>query len=77
CLTSDSSSGVRDFIARHYPRVKQTNPDLPVLVREATGIEPKVWARFEYGRESNASLAGLNGDQVLQQIQDILKSDKS
>ncbi|CAG2118663.1 unnamed protein product, partial [Medioppia subpectinata] len=61
-----------DFVAKHYQRVKQTNPNLPLLVREGKGIEPKLWA--QYGRESNASLSGLNGDQVLQQIQEMVKT---
>jgi hypothetical protein len=69
------------------------NPNLPILCREAQGIEPKLWARFgitiisiyfnfyincflcfaEFGRESNASLSGLNAEQVLQQIEKITK----
>jgi NADH dehydrogenase (ubiquinone) 1 alpha subcomplex subunit 2 len=29
--------------------MKKNNPNIPILIREATGIEPKVWAR--YGRK--------------------------
>jgi NADH dehydrogenase (ubiquinone) 1 alpha subcomplex subunit 2 len=32
--------------------MKKNNPTIPILIREATGIEPKVWARYgmEFGR---------------------------
>jgi NADH dehydrogenase (ubiquinone) 1 alpha subcomplex subunit 2 len=32
--------------------MKKNNPNIPILIREATGIEPKVWARYgmEFGR---------------------------
>jgi NADH dehydrogenase (ubiquinone) 1 alpha subcomplex subunit 2 len=26
--------------------MKKNNPNIPILIREATGIEPKVWARY-------------------------------
>ncbi|XP_054168424.1 NADH dehydrogenase [ubiquinone] 1 alpha subcomplex subunit 2-like [Oppia nitens] len=71
CLTTESSAGVREFISKHYHRVKQTNPNLPILIREAKDIEPMLWIRFEYGRERNVSVTGLSGDQLLQTIQDL------
>ena len=41
----------REFVGKHYRSVKQSNPNLPILIREAKGIEPKLWARF--GLNSN------------------------
>ena len=38
----------RTFIKRAYPVMKKSNPSIPILIREATGVSPKVWAR--YGR---------------------------
>jgi len=38
----------RTFLKRAYPTMKHHNPTTPILIREATGIEPKLWAR--YGR---------------------------
>lgn len=34
------------FIVSKYPSIKQHNPDLPVLIREATGTPARVFARF-------------------------------
>ena len=34
------------FIATSYPAIKEARPDLKVLIREASGIEPRAFARF-------------------------------
>lgn len=34
------------FLARGYPAMKKNNPDTPILIREASGYEPRVFARF-------------------------------
>ena len=41
----------RDFIENYYVTVKQNNPKFPVLIRECSGVQPKVFAR--YGRYIN------------------------
>lgn len=43
----------RSFLKRAYPIMKKNNPNIPILIREATGVEPKVWAR--YGRNLDRS----------------------
>lgn len=36
----------REFIEKHYVELKQQNPKFPFLVRECSGVEPKVYARY-------------------------------
>jgi hypothetical protein len=36
----------RQFIVANYPVIKQHNPDLPVLIREARDTPARVFARF-------------------------------
>ena len=36
----------RQFITSHYPTMKQANPDLPILIRQAQGTPARVFARF-------------------------------
>ena len=36
----------RQFISSTYPTLKQHNPDLPILIREAKGTPARVFARF-------------------------------
>lgn len=38
--------GTRQFIASTYPLLKQHNPDLPIMIREAKGTPARVFARF-------------------------------
>jgi len=41
----------RSFLKRAYPTMKHHNPNTPILIRECTGVEPKLWAR--YGQHLN------------------------
>lgn len=36
----------REFIEQHYVTLKKANPDFPILIRECSGIQPKLWARY-------------------------------
>ncbi|MBN3297375.1 NDUA2 dehydrogenase, partial [Amia calva] len=46
CQTSAASQGVRDFIEKHYVTLKKANPEFPILIRECSGVQPKLWARY-------------------------------
>ncbi|KAJ4133028.1 hypothetical protein NW754_015839 [Fusarium falciforme] len=35
CQTSEQSAAVRSFITRAYPTMKRSNPNIPILIREA------------------------------------------
>jgi NADH dehydrogenase (ubiquinone) 1 alpha subcomplex subunit 2 len=48
----------RSFLKRAYPTMKKNNPNIPILIREATGTSPKVWARYGYGKEKSETLEG-------------------
>ena len=48
----------RSFLTKSYPTMKKHNPYTPILLREASGTEPKVFARFEFGKEKSISLKG-------------------
>lgn len=36
----------RTFLNRAYPTMKKNNPQIPILIREASGTVPKVYARY-------------------------------
>lgn len=36
----------RDFINKHYVQIKQGNPKTPILIRECSGVQPRLWARY-------------------------------
>lgn len=51
---------IRSFLKRAYPTMKKNNPNTPILIREATGTSPKVWARYGYGKEKSETLDGMS-----------------
>nr|XP_023011947.1 NADH dehydrogenase [ubiquinone] 1 alpha subcomplex subunit 2 [Leptinotarsa decemlineata] len=68
CQKSSASKGVREFIEKHYVELKSTNPKFPILIRECSDIEPRLWARYEFGKEKSISLANLTSNDVLSRI---------
>lgn len=39
-------SSFREFIEKYYVELKSNNPKFPILIRECSGVEPKLWARY-------------------------------
>ncbi|VDB92396.1 unnamed protein product [Peniophora sp. CBMAI 1063] len=62
--TGTASAGARQFVQSTYPTLKQHNPDLPVLIREATGTPARAFARFEKGVEKHVELENLSAEDV-------------
>ncbi|GAA6018085.1 hypothetical protein JCM10207_006076 [Rhodosporidiobolus poonsookiae] len=60
CQQSQGSAGVRAFIQQSYTAVKSANPDLPILIREASGTPARGFVRFERGVEKQVSLEGVS-----------------
>lgn len=48
----------RSFLTKSYPTMKKHNPSIPIMLREATGTLPRVYARYEFGQEKSQSLEG-------------------
>nr|CAI5864843.1 unnamed protein product [Callosobruchus analis] len=46
CQKGAGSKGVREFIEKNYVELKTSNPKFPILIRECSGIEPRLWARY-------------------------------
>ncbi|KAI0711680.1 NADH dehydrogenase, alpha subcomplex, subunit 2 [Earliella scabrosa] len=74
CQTGAASAGTRQFITTHYPTLKQHNPDLPILIRQAKGTPARVFARFELGVERNVEVEGLSSSDVASRISQLLGS---
>uniref|UniRef100_A0A6I8S7T3 NADH dehydrogenase [ubiquinone] 1 alpha subcomplex subunit 2 n=2 Tax=Xenopus tropicalis TaxID=8364 RepID=A0A6I8S7T3_XENTR len=64
--------GTRDFIEQHYVELKKANPEFPILIRECSGVQPKLWARYDFGKETNVSLNNLNVDQVARALESVV-----
>ncbi|KAI8430370.1 hypothetical protein MSG28_000664 [Choristoneura fumiferana] len=73
CQTSKQSAGVREFIQQNYVKIKHDNPGFPILIRECSGIQPRVWARYERGVEHSTSLTNLSAGDVLSAVKQLIK----
>ncbi|CAD5116260.1 DgyrCDS5168 [Dimorphilus gyrociliatus] len=73
CQKSAASKGVRDFIENHYVQLKKSNPQFPILIRESRDVNPVVWARYAYGKETNATLLNKSKDEVFDIVQSLAK----
>ncbi|MCJ1250363.1 hypothetical protein MMC30_007589 [Trapelia coarctata] len=74
CQTSEHSAAARSFLTRAYPTMKKNNPHTPIMLREALGVEPKVFARYEYGKEKQESLAGLSDKEIEDKVTGLVKT---
>lgn len=41
-----ASNGLRQFLTKNYTSLKASNPNIPILIREAQHVRPTVYARF-------------------------------
>uniref|UniRef100_A0A0K8TTE1 NADH dehydrogenase [ubiquinone] 1 alpha subcomplex subunit 2 n=1 Tax=Tabanus bromius TaxID=304241 RepID=A0A0K8TTE1_TABBR len=73
CQTGESSKGAREFVQKHYPKLKRENPETPFLIRECTGVQPRLWARYELGKESSMPLTNLTSEDILKQVEAVGK----
>ncbi|CAK7229541.1 hypothetical protein SCUCBS95973_007258 [Sporothrix curviconia] len=75
CQTGEHSAATRSFLTRAYPTMKKNNPTTPILLREAQGTLPKVFARYDLGRETSKSLDGLSDKQIEDVVSGLVKSE--
>ncbi|RDW72550.1 L51/S25/CI-B8 domain-containing protein [Aspergillus mulundensis] len=74
CQTSEQSAATRLFINRAYPTMKKHNPHTPILIREAAGTLPRVYARYALGKETVESLKGLSDQQIEEKVTQLVKA---
>ncbi|KAM9701087.1 NADH dehydrogenase [ubiquinone] 1 alpha subcomplex subunit 2 [Menidia menidia] len=69
CQTSAASQGARDFVEQNYVTLKRTNPGFPILVRECSGVQARLWARYGLGKERSVSVENMSAEQVAGALQ--------
>ncbi|KAK5706504.1 hypothetical protein LTR97_001493 [Elasticomyces elasticus] len=73
CQTSEHSNAIRSFLTRAYPTMKRNNPNTPIMIREALDVGPRVYARYEFGREKMADLRGLDDKAIEDKVTGLVK----
>ncbi|XP_063784848.1 NADH dehydrogenase [ubiquinone] 1 alpha subcomplex subunit 2 [Pseudophryne corroboree] len=74
CQRSAGSQGVRDFIEQNYVELKKANPEFPILIRECSEVQPKLWARYDFGKEVCLPLTNLKAEQVAKALESVVNS---
>ncbi|KAI8466077.1 MAG: NADH:ubiquinone oxidoreductase 11 kDa subunit [Monoraphidium minutum] len=74
CQTSPASKGIREFLIGNYTEMKKANPDFPILVRECSGAEAKLVARYDFGVEKSVSIQDLDSGAVAAKLQELIKA---
>ncbi|XP_062513732.1 uncharacterized protein LOC134189471 [Corticium candelabrum] len=75
CQTSVSSQGTREFIEAHYVDIKRLNPTFPILIRECSGIQPRMYARYDFGKERKVELTDMSKEQVFTALESLVTSE--
>ncbi|KAK2765024.1 hypothetical protein FQN54_008723 [Arachnomyces sp. PD_36] len=75
CHSSPHSEPVRTFLQRAYPTMKKNNPHVPIMMREATGTEPRIFTRYEFGKEKQELLSGLTDKEIEQRVTTLVKNE--
>ncbi|XP_038156640.1 NADH dehydrogenase [ubiquinone] 1 alpha subcomplex subunit 2 [Cyprinodon tularosa] len=74
CQNSAASRGARDFVEQNYVTLKKTNPDFPILIRECSGVQARLWARYDFGKEKSVSVENMSADQVAAALQNLAQA---
>ncbi|CAG8716734.1 16246_t:CDS:2, partial [Acaulospora colombiana] len=60
-----------EFIANNYSSIKSANPHFPILVREASGVEARFFARYDFGKEKKVVLNNLSAKEVESKLEEL------
>ncbi|CAG8584948.1 5456_t:CDS:2 [Cetraspora pellucida] len=72
CQTSPESKGIREYIAKNYKSLKAANPHFPILIREASGVEARFFARYDFGKETKVVLDNLSAEDIESKLKDLV-----
>uniref|UniRef100_A0A3Q4IBU3 NADH dehydrogenase [ubiquinone] 1 alpha subcomplex subunit 2 n=1 Tax=Neolamprologus brichardi TaxID=32507 RepID=A0A3Q4IBU3_NEOBR len=65
---------VREFVEQNYVTLKRSNPEFPILIRECSGVQARLWARYDFGKETSVSVENMSADQVAKALQTLAQS---
>mmetsp|Transcript_31040 Transcript_31040/g.99259 ORF Transcript_31040/g.99259 Transcript_31040/m.99259 type:complete len:86 (+) Transcript_31040:21-278(+) len=73
CQTSPASKGIRDFWKKQYSAIKSANSSLPILLRESQGIQAKLTAAYQGGKETVVVVDGLSEAEFGAKLESLMK----
>ncbi|RUS25315.1 hypothetical protein BC938DRAFT_472342 [Jimgerdemannia flammicorona] len=67
-------NSIREFYTKNYTTIKQVNPNLPILIWEASSIKVCMFAHYEKRVEKKAMLNNLPPKNVKKILKELMKS---
>lgn len=77
CQTGKESQGARDFVHSSYQELKKANPTFPILIRECSGVQARMIARYDYGIEEAVSIDGIDKGAISRKLEELVKKGES
>ncbi|AOW02273.1 thioredoxin-like protein [Yarrowia lipolytica] len=74
CQNGSSSAPLRQFVKNQIGAFQKANPSTKVLVREANGVKPIVFARFDHGHESKIGLDVSSEKEVAERVKSLIEA---
>ncbi|ORX98995.1 NADH dehydrogenase, alpha subcomplex, subunit 2, partial [Basidiobolus meristosporus CBS 931.73] len=74
CQKSPASSGLREYVAKNYASLKESNPKVPILIREAAGVDARIFARYGFGQEKKVVLNNLKPQEIEKALETLVQS---
>lgn len=77
CQTGKGSDGARDFVLSAYQELKKANPTFPILIRECSGVEARLIARYDFGKEEAVSIENMGKSEITKQLEALVQKGES
>jgi len=77
CQTGKESQGARDFVHSSYQELKKANPTFPILIRECSGVQARMIARYDYGVEEAVSIDGIDKGAISKKLEELVKKGET
>ena len=76
CFKSPSSQGLRNYIYKNYPQLKDMHPYFPFYVRECENAEANILARYSYGVERRKVVENCTEDEIDKALEELVTISK-
>nr|CDS27996.1 NADH dehydrogenase [Hymenolepis microstoma] len=68
---SASSAGLREFISKNYGGLRNINPNVQFMIREANNSPARIYARYAFGKERMVSADGCSSSEILKKFSEL------
>eukprot|EP00168_Porphyra_purpurea_P001342 TRINITY_DN11665_c0_g1_i1.p1 TRINITY_DN11665_c0_g1~~TRINITY_DN11665_c0_g1_i1.p1 ORF type:complete len:136 (+),score=21.76 TRINITY_DN11665_c0_g1_i1:55-408(+) len=71
-MNNTASSGVRNFTYKNYQLIQELNPRLPFIIRTGESDTARIFARYDFGKETEVVVEGLSEEEVEEKVRELV-----